>query len=470
MGRLAQHPDATATGVVPPPLALAGPSVGERRDVARRVASATATPQRSAKGAAVGNSGAARTSVDSMWRDARSSLAFCADDLSTGIVVVTAAATTVSRDAGRARSATTPSTLDVLSVPSRRRLAPVVAMLGVIAASTTSVETSSGGALSKGAVTLGGRSELLAASVPDRRPRRKTVLPTRRKISEVPSEHPIFHRRPRPKVAVPVALSSRRQPAGGESTAHPTFVAHATAKRATVVYRARVASVMLRAVTRHRALPRAARLRWLLARPVKARGFYAVHVTLTSSVPHDPIVVLVSHARFKITTTDHRATRDIATRVWSHGHALVVRARAERPTKLKLDVTYRYVQAPILLVREHVPTSGPYNVRIVVHGKSRPATNVAIRIGASTKPYIVSVSRRDPATLVEKAVIGGRKLIVRASSLFARPSMKITMTRILTSVAAAPPPKSYSSSQVVSPPPRIIRVGRGPPVAEARMK
>ena len=271
MGRLAQHPDATATGVVPPPLALAGPSVGERRDVARRVASATATPQRSAKGAAVGNSGAARTSVDSMWRDARSSLAFCADDLSTGIVVVTAAATTVSRDAGRARSATTPSTLDVLSVPSRRRLAPVVAMLGVIAASTTSVETSSGGALSKGAVTLGGRSELLAASVPDRRPRRKTVLPTRRKISEVPSEHPIFHRRPRPKVAVPVALSSRRQPAGGESTAHPTFVAHATAKRATVVYRARVASVMLRAVTRHRALPRAARLRWLLARPVKAR-------------------------------------------------------------------------------------------------------------------------------------------------------------------------------------------------------
>jgi beta-glucanase (GH16 family) len=182
----------------------------------------------------------------------------------------------------------------------------------------------------------------------------------------------------------------------------------------------------------------------VLRRSVATRGFYAVRVRLTSSVAHDRIRLRVSRAVFRVVTTRHRSTALITTRVWSHGNAIVVRAAAKIPTKLKVHVTVRRLQTPILLMRERVASPGAYSVNITLPRQSA-GRHVTVDIG-SAKPEVVLTHRRSSVTLTSQTQIAGHVLVVRASSRHARPRLIIRLTRLVSQQTSAAPPTPAASA------------------------
>jgi beta-glucanase (GH16 family) len=176
----------------------------------------------------------------------------------------------------------------------------------------------------------------------------------------------------------------------------------------------------------------------VLRRPVAARGFYAVRVRFSSSVVDDPTRLRVSRARFRVEPTHRHPTAVIATRVWSHGNAIVVRAAAKVPAKLKLKVTLQRLPDPVVRVQKRVASPGTYNVRVTLL-RQRSTGIVTVKIGTG-KPAAVSTRRHAAVTLTAQTVVGGRVLVVRASSRDARPHVLVSVAKPVVQQASATPP------------------------------
>jgi beta-glucanase (GH16 family) len=161
-------------------------------------------------------------------------------------------------------------------------------------------------------------------------------------------------------------------------------------------------------------------------------------VTVTSRVAADKVRLHVSKALFTVVTSRSRRTAVVATAVWSHGGAVVIRAAASKHARLRLRVALHRLPSPVLLVRKRVAVPGVYTVQVIVSARSSAANRVTLQIGAG-KPEIVTARRGAPATVTAHVTVAG-VLAIRASGRRTRPHMKIQLAKLITAPAVAPAP------------------------------
>ena len=188
----------------------------------------------------------------------------------------------------------------------------------------------------------------------------------------------------------------------------------------------------------------------VVERRVHRSGFFAVRVTVTSRVAADRVRLHVSRARFNVVTSRRGRTAVVATAVWSHGDAVVIRAAAGKHAGLHVHVALHRLPSPVILVHEHV-VPGIYTVQVIVSAKSGLANRVHLQIGSGT-PETVTTSRLAPATVTAHVTVAG-VLAIRASGSRTRPQMKIELAKFIAPAPVPAPAPAPSAAATGTPVP-----------------